>query len=431
MCRMRRWQFIPCCLLVLLGGCGSKDTQTDGGLIDNDIIAVEVDNSQEDSVVEPVEDKKIKKYFPQMEESLVTDEMMELAIRSEGNLARLAAVMTKASQGYPITIGVIGGSITQGSSASSTENSYANWVKTWWETAFPSIDLTFVNAGLGATDSYLGVHRMDTDLMQYNPDLVIVEFSVNDSDSLFYKKSYENLVRNILSAENNPAVILLFTTMEDGTSAQTQHAFVGFNYQLPMISYHDAILEAIDQGVYRWSDISPDNIHPNNTGHKIIGEILWNYFNDVYEGLENIDESVEPLKGSLTREAYKNATIMDSEDIEPVQSGAFEKSSVYERFSHSWTSNGGEESIIFEVEAQNIGILYYMTTDGLSGQYEVYIDGEYIMTLDADFSGGWGNYPSAKEIYSSKEVKTHTVEIRKSGDSTGDVFTILGLLIAQ
>lgn len=431
MCRMRRWQFIPCCLLVLLGGCGSNETQTDGGVIDNEIIAVEIDTSQEDSVVEPVEDKKIKKYFPKMEESLVTDEMMELAIRAEGNLARIAAVMTKASQGYPITIGVIGGSITQGSSASSTENSYANWIKSWWETAFPSTDITFVNAGLGATDSYLGVHRMDTDLMQYNPDLVIVEFSVNDSDSLFYKKSYENLVRNILSEENNPAVILLFTTMEDGTSAQTQHSFVGFNYQLPMISYHDAILEAIDQGVYQWSDISPDNIHPNNTGHKIIGEILWNYFNNIYEELENIDESVEPINAPLTREAYKNATIMDSEDIEPIQRGAFEKSSVYERFGHSWSSNGGEEGIIYEVEAQNIGILYYMTTDGLSGQYEVYIDGEYIMTLDADFTGGWGNYPSAKEIYSSREVKTHTVEIRKSDNSTGDMFTILGLLIAQ
>jgi len=430
MCRIHSWHLIPCCLLILLGGCNIKETQTDGGgALEDEIISVEVDLSSNNSVVEPIKEKK---YLPKMEESIVTDEMMDLAIKSKGNLARITDVMNRAAQGDPITIGVIGGSITQGSSSTKPENSYASLVKDWWEAAFPTADVSFVNAGLGGTDSYLGVHRMDIDLMQYNPDLVIVEFSVNDTDTLFYKKSYENLVRNILSAENNPAIILLFTTMEDGTSAQVQHSFIGFHYTLPMISYRDAILGAIDQGLYKWSEISPDNIHPNDQGHKIIGEILWNYFNDIYSKLEYINEQVEPLKkAALTREAYKNATIWDSEDLEPLQMGAFEKSSTYERFGHSWTSQGGEESIILEVEAMNIGVLYYRTIDGLSGQYEVFVDGEYIMTLDADFSGGWGNCVSAMEIYSSKEIKTHTVEIKKSAESTGDVFTLLGLLIAQ
>lgn len=43
---------------------------------------------------------------------------------------------------------------------------------------------------------------------------------MNDADSLFYKRSYDNLLRNILESENAPAVMLLFMEQTNGTSAQ-------------------------------------------------------------------------------------------------------------------------------------------------------------------------------------------------------------------
>lgn len=49
---------------------------------------------------------------------------------------------------------------------------------------FPEDDFEFVNAGIGGTDSYLGVHRVNKGVLEYEPDLVLVEFSVNDEDSL-------------------------------------------------------------------------------------------------------------------------------------------------------------------------------------------------------------------------------------------------------
>lgn len=38
---------------------------------------------------------------------------------------------------------------------------------------------------------------------------------------------------------------------------------------------------------------------------------------------------------------------------------------------------------------KNLGILYYATVNGKSGQYDIYIDGEAAGTINADFSGGW------------------------------------------
>lgn len=369
--------------------------------------------------------------MPQPDTDYVSEEMYQNAVLADGNTARLAAAMRKAENGEEITVGVIGGSITQGSLASNSDNSYATRFCKWWEAAFPETKVNFINAGLGGTTSYLGVHRADTELLAYKPDVVIVEFSVNDSNTFFYKETYEDLVRKILKADNMPAVLLLFTTMEDGTSAQTNDLLIGFKYDLPRISYREMVLKEIGKGSFSWDDISPDNIHPNDKGHAMIGEVLWRYLNHIYAKLDNITEQPEPLTVKpYFNEAYVDAVILDSSGIEPVRYGSFKKASVNDRFKNDWRTEAGSDAILFETKAQNIGIMFLKTIDGRSGQFDVYIDGDFSQTLNADFKGGWGNYQETVEVYRSKEKQLHQIEIRKNPNSTGDIFSILGLLIS-
>jgi lysophospholipase L1-like esterase len=361
----------------------------------------------------------------------VTEDMYKNAMLNEGNLARIAAVMKKARNGDEITVAVIGGSITQGSLASGPDNSYASRFYQWWVRTFPDTKVNFINAGIGGTTSYLGVHRVDKDLLFGKPDVVVVEFSVNDSNSLFYKETYEDLVRRILKQENMPAVIQLMMTMEDGTSAQMQHLLVGFKYNLPRISYGNMVIKAMTDNTLTWDEISPDNIHPNDRGHAMLGEILWKYLNGVYAKLDTVTEQPAPLEVEpYFTEAYIDATILDNTGIEPVFYGSFEKASVNNIFGNDWTTASGSDGIIFETETQNIGIMFLRTVDGKSGQFDVYIDGVFARKLDANFKSGWGNYQETVEVYRSGEKKMHTIEIRKADDSTGDVFSILGLLIS-
>lgn len=362
----------------------------------------------------------------------VTRDMYERATAfKEGDLTRIGAAMRKALAGKKVTIGVIGGSITEGYSASKKEYSYAALLKKWWEETFPQATIEYVNAGVGGTSSYLGVHRAYEDLLSYKPDFVVVEFSVNDGNSFFYKKSYDNLVRRILKNENNPAVVLLFMTMEDGTSAQDIDANIGFLYELPMISYRNAVLDEVSKNNFTWADISPDNIHPSDIGHAMVGELFSVFLTDIYNRLDTISTEVRPFdKSPVTTEVYLDATILHSKNIKPIKWGSFEEKKINYIFPNNWSTTSGEESIVFKVEATNIGIMYQKFVNGLGGQYEVYVDGEYVMTLDADFSGGWGDYAESTEVFTSKERKERTIEIKKKDGSTGDTFTIVGLLIS-
>ncbi len=391
------------------------------------------DTTVSESVSETVTEADLTPTEPVDLEAGLTDKMYQRALLNEGNRSRLAAAMKKAENGEPVTIGVIGGSITQGSSATNHANCYAELFHQYWVEKFPNSEITFVNAGIGGTNSYLGVHRADKQLLDYKPDAVIVEFSVNDTDKVMNKYSYDSLVRKILNNDGDPAVILLFTTQEDGTSLQDVHKEIGLAYDLPMLSYREVVYPEVAAGTLDWKSISPDNIHPNDAGHGLIGQLLSRYLDSVYDDLDNIDTSSTAFDTTAyTYDYYKNATMLGASEVNAEEMSGFEISGnkVYpDLFPNNFVTEG-EGYLKFETECQNLGIFYLKQTDGKGGKYDVLIDGERKSVLDADFSGGWGNYGETQQIIIGKESGKHTVEIKLSEGSDKTALTIFGIMVS-
>jgi hypothetical protein len=50
--------------------------------------------------------------------------------------------------------------------------------------------------------------------------------------------------------------------------------------------------------------------------------------------------------------------------------------------------------------------------------------------MDADFSGGWGNYGFTQQFLIANETGKHTVEIKLSDKSANKNITILALMIS-
>ena len=103
----------------------------------------------------------------------------------------------------PVNIVYFGGSITN-------HPGYRIFSEDWFKTQYPESKFTTVNVGIGGTGSDLGVFRMDQDVLEHNPDLVFVEFAVNDggTDSLVICHSMEGIVRKIRA--HNPLTDICF-----------------------------------------------------------------------------------------------------------------------------------------------------------------------------------------------------------------------------
>lgn len=348
----------------------------------------------------------------------ITDTMIQLSRLNEGNKARLAKVVKKAQGGEDITVAYLGGSITQGTSAGN-DLCYAKLTSNWLQEQFPDITVNYINAGIGATGSYIGVHRADRDVIANNPDLVFVEFSVNDTTENTQRNinSYDSLLRKLWNSASSPALICIGMTQQNGTSFQEQHAAVAKSYDLPFISYKDAILHVIDKGFIDWTDISDDNIHPNVPGHKILADLIDSYIGEVIANADSIDTAAESdFSTAYTDDIYKDATLLTPANLEPTEMVGFTKQDDnFGNFNGYWrmVAKDGKydgAKLSFEITAKTIGLFYgEMVRRG--GQFEVAIDGETVATVDGNFPNGWGNYVEAVELKSFEESGTHKVEI--------------------
>lgn len=379
-----------------------------------------------------------RKVVPAWTNYLTEEDMQKASPWQVCDNSALAAAMKKAEAGEAVTIATIGGSITQGTISTGpldkeikTKACYADIFFAWWKETFPNSEITVVNAGIGGTDSYLGVHRVQEDVLDFHPDVVLIEYSVNDGANNAYKNSYDNLVRKVLKTDDSPAVLLLFMAQTSLVSAQSVHQLIGFNYELPMVSHHNLISHFYDTDRYTAEELSGDVSHPSVFGHALVGEMLWKYLNNIYADLDSYSDPKPFDKKAVTKERYQNAELVGVGDITPVNAVGFsETDNDFHGWGEVWqTTEDGQ--IIFKVTCRNLGILFWRSTSSNYGHYEVWVDGVLKTTLAAEYKEGWGNYAYSQEIFTSDEEAEHTIIIKKADNSEGNDFALIRLMISH
>lgn len=229
-------------------------------------------------------------------------EMMEKSLHSTGNIARFAQVFAKAERGEDITVGYIGGSITQGAISGTTrQHCWARIAYQWLQRQFPDITVNYVNAGIGGTCSNYGLFRSEAHLFSYEPDIVFIEFSVNDGGSADgLCQYYETLIRRALGADNSPAVALIISETAPDVSIAREYRLAEY-YGLPVVNVDEAIDYGISSGEFTFKEFAPDGVHPYEWGHRVMADMLINMYEAVMALADNAsaDElTVQPIPES-------------------------------------------------------------------------------------------------------------------------------------
>lgn len=348
---------------------------------------------------------------------------------------KLSLVLQKARSGQPITLGFLGGSITQGCNPSVPENAYAVRTYNWLKEFLAPTQVKYINAGIGATGSLIGAHRMVEDLLQYKPDIIIVEFAANDvppTDGS--KKSYESVIRGIIERLPETAVIELMMTLEDGTSAEAQQVQIGHHYKVPMISYRQEIFNAIAAGEYTWQDIETDNVHPNDRGHGIVASLLSNLFEVADKKRVPADYKYELPEEVLFSKKYSDGTILNHNNFTPLYTGSFIPCDEgFKTLNAGWKAEhcAHNEALVCKVEAKNVHLLYRKNVGTQMGISEITIDYDKKIEVDSSFPDGWGDYAETAMLIEDEECKEHVIEIKLKEGKESDTFTVLGLLVSK
>ncbi len=185
---------------------------------------------------------------------------------------------TKIRDGKAVTVGFIGGSITQ------AQYCYRMQTAKFIADACPMVNFKWLNAGISGTGTDLGACRINEQLLQYNPDLIFIEFAVNGA----YASGMEGMVRQII--RNNPAtdICFVYTVLKDQINVYQKGGIpsniqrleeIARHYQLPSVHLGMEAAQMEKDSLLVWKGktgqaagkilFSEDGIHPVTSGGNI------------------------------------------------------------------------------------------------------------------------------------------------------------------
>lgn len=346
-------------------------------------------------------------------------------------MTRLKNLMKRAANGESLVIGFLGGSITQGSLSSTPKNCYAYLVYEWWKKSFPNAAFSFVNGGIGGTTSHYGGARAWKDVLCYRPDIVTVDFSVNDDANEFFEETYEGMLRRLLTAPSDPAVVVLNNVFYDtGKNAQDYHNRIADHYGIPHVSIKDTVYPDVESGKIVRADITPDNLHPNDKGHRLVADEICKLLDSIKAEMEeetiageNIEGKITKTEASvllpapLTENAYEHSRLIQIQDNEAILDGflvdPIEKKGMLDIFKNGWTAAHTNDKISFEIECSCLAVQYRKSVQQPVPKAKAVIDGDeaHAVILDGNFTEDWGDCLYLEPLLHHAEKKVHRIEI--------------------
>lgn len=388
-------------------------------------------------------------------------QMISRSLMQTGNTERLRKVLDKAAAGEDVTLSFIGGSITQGAGAIPINEKcyarvfYEDFVKRYMKGG----ECAFVKAGVGGTPSELGMIRFDRDVLRdgsQKPDLVVIEFAVNDEGDETQGVCYESLVRKALALPWKPAVILLFAVFSNDWNLQDRLSPVGRNYDLPMVSVLDAVcpqfpLLPSEGRVISRNQYFYDVYHPSNLGHQVMADCLSNLIDVVNASDDSLEKEPDVAETAPVIGAdFENIELLDKKELEKIKDkykisevdeGSFTETDedlqavemdkdieMTPEFPHNWCHERGDAPFKMTLTCQKLLLIFKDSASATHGTAEIFIDGKLIREADPHINN-W-THCNAVIILNEETSQEHDVVIQMKKGQEDKKFTILGFGIA-
>ena len=232
--------------------------------------------------------------------------------------------------GAEIKIGYFGGSIT-------VQNGWRVKTLAHFQKAYPAAKFSEINAAIGGTGSDLGVFRLKQDVLDKKPDLMFVEFAVNDGGASPQQifQCMEGIVRQTWRALPECDICFVYTITESLAPAMLEGKFqrsasamekVADHYGIPTIHMGMEVAKLAKEGKLVWKAplpktddekkalgdkfvFAPDSVHPHpETGHEL-------YLQAIVRSLEPIQTAsksigAHPLPAPFVATNYENAKLL-------------------------------------------------------------------------------------------------------------------------
>lgn len=155
------------------------------------------------------------------------------------------------------------------------------------KTRYPYAVINIINTAIGGENSVEGVKRFDSDVLIHKPDVLCIDYSLNDRRVGLEKsfKAWDEMISKAL--KNNIKVVLLTASPDQKINLlepnnileqhRNQVVKLAKKNGVGLIDSYNLFKERIIAGdsiIYYMSQVN----HPNKNGHKLISDEIFKYF---------------------------------------------------------------------------------------------------------------------------------------------------------
>lgn len=356
----------------------------------------------------------------------------------------------KLKRGDDVTIVYFGGSITD-------QSGWRCQTLSYFQKTYPRATVTGVNAAIGGTGSDLGVFRIERDVFAHRPDLLFVEFAVNDSstDPAEILRAMEGIVRKTWRTFPECDICFVYTLTQEllpslrkGVLFESAATMEGLadHYAIPSIFMGTQVV-ALEQagkivmcetrvGADRVSGdeldrnapmpvnaegkiiFAPDGVHPyNDTGHRLYTEVVL--------------RSLPAIEAAGQREAHSLIAPMVADNLEDAVLLPIERATMAGTWSEISTVplmgdvrakalpsvRVGEVGAELSFRFRGRRVWFYDMVGPDGARLEITIDGQTTQSLRFD---PWCYYHRLAVLKAARDLDpniVHTVKIRVLGDT--------------
>ena len=153
---------------------------------------------------------------------------------------------------------------------------------------FPDSKIEMINSGISGDTSQDGLSRLDWAVLSYEPDLVTINFGINDCVLGLSLEEYEmnlvEMVRRIRAGPDSEILLLSSQPLESPPYDQRVLDYyqtverVAKEMNVGFVDVYGAWMKRVQAGMPLDSLILPGLDHPNEAGYRIIAEELMSLF---------------------------------------------------------------------------------------------------------------------------------------------------------
>jgi len=192
----------------------------------------------------------------------------------------------KLTEGEPVIIAALGDSLTQGWMA---RKGYLDFIGEMLRDKYPDSKINIINRGIPGDTAEGGLCRVHEHVINYNPNMVFIQFALNDAFSGESPERYKNNIRAIIEniEENTGSDILLITSgcLDNVRENEMVNEFyakleeLSQEYKLPIARVHEYWRSRIGEGVEFRKLVQGDMVHPTVLGYQLMAEAIMQVFN--------------------------------------------------------------------------------------------------------------------------------------------------------